>query len=1839
MDYKEFNDKERAYYKQDFSCIDMLLRRIRNAFIHNVTVKMTNLNFNGVWDFNSKTNFTYITLFQAGKKPLRYGSIRSTMEDTINRCISKISASERFKEFDIDNPEKCRILLEFTIDKKLTDLKHLQGEKFTEHRFEPGITGLELKNVFSGIPIFYMPTDAVVNSQMSLNQALITMIKKTPIGKMTNSNPERIKLLSESDDYETIMSGSGSHGKYDYITVNMSKINTENKYPGFIFEKTNPAVIPTEVKTGTVIEVYYVLEGYKTIGYDINYYVNGELQLDDIVRVRDTVSINEDNYLSVDILNIAPEDKYPGFVLERTDPDPIPNTLEDGKTIDIYYVTRGMKTLSYNVEYYIDRELKLTEVHTKTVVENASDIIEVNKELINITDKYEGKFFERTNPTPIPDKVISGNTIKVYYVSEEIDPTIVKYIIEYYYDGEIDESATEYINADGIEHVSEDDIRDHITSHENGYILLKVANVVLDITNNTYQNIIKVYYVTELVDNKSAYTIEYYYDEIMDNTKTDVIVADVNEEITKDYLNNKIIQNTISGYRYSSISPEKLIVSENVEDNIIRIYYVRGNEIEERIKTSYKVEYYYDGVIDNSKTEVIEGIVGDTIVSYRNNAKEGFNFLLDINVPLRLNRDSSINVIKVYYVSVDPSTVTGYKIEYYYNNIQNIAKTDFILGDIDSEIKLENIIDKVNANRDTYDILTIVNLPLILKADVNSNVIKVFYITRGLNNTSAYRIEYYYDGIIDTTKTEVYTSVVGREVRQESIQNHINNNKGLYNLLTVSNVPLIVSSEIETNVIKVHYVSRNPEELAGYTIEYYYNETKDSSKTEIVFDAGGTIITEDTIRDKIEENRGEYNYLTTANVPLVVNNNISENVIKVFYVTEEVGPDSLQGYYKIEYYYDNVLKTAKTEVLVGLKNSKIEQSDIQSRINANRDGYNLLTIANIPLVITDNVNNNVIRVYYVTEKVNPNNPDDPNNKTGYKIEYYYDGTLNSVKTEVIEDEKDNIITKESLEEKINNNKETYNLLTVVNVPLTISSNINNNVIKVFYTSGNINPDDPDDPENTTGYRIEYYYNNILNTTKTEVVVEEKNTEITQEQIQRKIDENAGEYKFLSVINVPLIVTPNINNNVIKVYYLSENPINPDENTGYIIEYYYDGLINSSKTEVVIAPVRTTVTEKMVRNNVNKNKGDYDVLIVANVPLEVGTDINKNVIKVHYVTNIPGNPKVTGYVVEYYYDDVINPAKTDVIIEDVDTIITLNSLRERIYDNKGNNRHLKTVGVPLQVSDDIIYNVAKVYYTSSGYDAGDTVEYKTEYVIRYYYDGELDNSRTETVNVKENTTIEEQDIKEYIDNNTIDGYVVEKIENTPLKVKLNSDYNIINVYFVKSEIPDDSREYKVEYYYDGVIAPDKTETKIATLGETIESYDDKFIMGYKLEKVENLPLTLSDDSNVIKVYYKRGEYGYTVNYYYDGVIDEEKTDSLQAVFGTEITNYNEKQEANYELEKVENLPLVITTNEESNVINVYYVTRTTDIKIKYIDRKDNQEISESKTISGKIGQDVNMAEYEKEIEDYVLVLKPESNTKFEENNKEIKYYYAHVSEGVKEQHIDSKSGEILYEAKHEGNEGDSYKIVPKEFKNYKLVESNIPTNAEGELGINLTEVKYYYEKIEEEKPDEEKPEEKPNEEKPNEEKPNEEKPNEEKPNEEKPNEEKPNEEKPNEEKPNENKTNNENSTSEKSNENRNTSNNSNNSNNNSGVQNSNNASGTLNSGNTTNSANSTNKANNINNNVVNNSVTEEKQEEKVNGLNTGDTVAYTAVNIILVVIITNIIQIIAYKIIGKEKFIK
>jgi len=202
MDYHSFIEKEREYYSQDFTVMDTLLKRIRNALVHGVSVKTSKLDFTGVWDFDPKLSFTYITLFQEGLKPLRYGSRRPTIEATLNRDLAKIRESNRFEDFDIENSDKCRILIEFVTDKKLTDLSHIQSEKFDNDRFEIGVNGLEIINIFTNDTTFYMPTDAVVNSHLSINQALLSLIKRTPIGKMTNSKSERLKIFKNSDEYE-----------------------------------------------------------------------------------------------------------------------------------------------------------------------------------------------------------------------------------------------------------------------------------------------------------------------------------------------------------------------------------------------------------------------------------------------------------------------------------------------------------------------------------------------------------------------------------------------------------------------------------------------------------------------------------------------------------------------------------------------------------------------------------------------------------------------------------------------------------------------------------------------------------------------------------------------------------------------------------------------------------------------------------------------------------------------------------------------------------------------------------------------------------------------------------------------------------------------------------------------------------------------------------------------------------------------------------------------------------------------------------------------------------------------------------------------------------------------------------------------------------------------------------------------------------------------------------------------------------------------------------------------------------------------------------------------------
>ena len=119
-----------------------------------------------------------------------------------NHDIEMLRKNKIFHDFDINNNESCRIMLEYVCSRHQIKKSELNSARFDDGRFEIGIDGLELRK--DGISYYYMPTDAITLSHMGLKSALQTLVKKTPIGKLTNSKSERLEILKNSSDFMEI---------------------------------------------------------------------------------------------------------------------------------------------------------------------------------------------------------------------------------------------------------------------------------------------------------------------------------------------------------------------------------------------------------------------------------------------------------------------------------------------------------------------------------------------------------------------------------------------------------------------------------------------------------------------------------------------------------------------------------------------------------------------------------------------------------------------------------------------------------------------------------------------------------------------------------------------------------------------------------------------------------------------------------------------------------------------------------------------------------------------------------------------------------------------------------------------------------------------------------------------------------------------------------------------------------------------------------------------------------------------------------------------------------------------------------------------------------------------------------------------------------------------------------------------------------------------------------------------------------------------------------------------------------------------------------------------------
>lgn len=448
----------------------------------------------------------------------------------------------------------------------------------------------------------------------------------------------------------------------------------------------------------TSAEVYWVQETYK---YRVNYYkdsVNGTLlgtSEDEAVK---NAKINASD---IDINKYKPT----GYGNGTIDTD-MPYTITgENDVINVVYKKRN--DLSYTVEYYKDQN-KISNDNDNTVNNqtfgNKVQEAEIDKNKYKPLLGYKDGTIETDMPYEIKEE---DNVIRVCYVKRDDMSYTVKYldkandeellnsevrdgktfeevytetakdapygyklvgndtqevkidaedkVVIFYYEKRNDFSYTVmYLEEDTNNELATPEVRRNRTYLEtysekakpiDGYVVdEETKEIVLE------ENESRIIFYYNKKDDLS-YKVIYYKDSL----NTDAIGEETFENQTfEDIINSDDIDKDLykprKGYNSGVIAtdmPYTIIDGENV----INVIYTKKDNL------TYRVEYYYDGNIDSSKTEYFENLTyGDVITNYKEKLPADYKFVND-TAPLTID-DTEDNVIKVYYKSVSKGDIT-----------------------------------------------------------------------------------------------------------------------------------------------------------------------------------------------------------------------------------------------------------------------------------------------------------------------------------------------------------------------------------------------------------------------------------------------------------------------------------------------------------------------------------------------------------------------------------------------------------------------------------------------------------------------------------------------------------------------------------------------------------------------------------------------------------------------------------------------------------------------------------------------------------------------------------------------------------------------------------------------------------------------------------------------------------------------------------------------------------------------------------------------------------------------------------------------------------------------------
>ena len=436
----------------------------------------------------------------------------------------------------------------------------------------------------------------------------------------------KYKVNYYKDSVNGTLLGTSEDEAVKNAKINASDIDINKYKPTGYGNGTIDTDMPYTI-TGENDVINVVYKKRNDLSYTVEYYKEqNKISNDNDNTVNNQTFGNKVQEAEIDKNKYKPLLGYKNGTIETDMPYEI---KEEDNVIRVCYVKRD--DMSYTVKY----------------LDKAND-----EELLN-SEVRDGKTFEEVytetaKDAPYGYKLVGNDTQEVKIDAEDK-------VVIFYYEKRNDFSYTVmYLEEDTNNELATPEVRRNRTYLEtysekakpiDGYVVdEETKEIVLE------ENESRIIFYYNKKDDLS-YKVIYYKDSL----NTDAIGEETFENQTfEDIINSDDIDKDLykprKGYNSGVIAtdmPYTIIDGENV----INVIYTKKDNL------TYRVEYYYDGNIDSSKTEYFENLTyGDVITNYKEKLPADYKFVND-TAPLTID-DTEDNVIKVYYKSVSKGDVT-----------------------------------------------------------------------------------------------------------------------------------------------------------------------------------------------------------------------------------------------------------------------------------------------------------------------------------------------------------------------------------------------------------------------------------------------------------------------------------------------------------------------------------------------------------------------------------------------------------------------------------------------------------------------------------------------------------------------------------------------------------------------------------------------------------------------------------------------------------------------------------------------------------------------------------------------------------------------------------------------------------------------------------------------------------------------------------------------------------------------------------------------------------------------------------------------------------------------------